>query len=255
MSTNQPASEPTETETAGTRATEFLSAFNRLEKHFRAQLNLDRYIGFTSMVHKLHKRGELSDAQHAALTSFAELRNAISHGEYHQGMPIADPLPHTVAAIHQIEEVLIHPPQALRVLEHRRPVTVRPEDSVDSIYDVLRTTTYSQFPVYTDGTCTALLTTDQIARWLAEDITDDGHISARTVAEILDTTGTAEKPVFVRRTVTVQEAVQLLTVPTKKGRLPRALVVTEHGHADQKPLRVIGGGDLPALLESVAVPD
>lgn len=243
----------TQQEQPGDRATAFLAAFNEIERHLRRELGEDRHVGFTWMVNELHERGRLPERQQRALVAFARLRNAIAHGEYREGRPIADPLPETVAEIRRLAGILVDPPTVLGVLERRDPVTVAPDDPVDRIHALLRETTYSQFPVYEDGSCVGLLTTDAVARWVAADLGADGRLGARTVAEVLGHAGHEEIPVLVPRDVTVAEAARLLTRPGADGRLPRALVVTEHGRAGQRPLRVVGGGDLPALYEALSL--
>ena len=148
----------------GGNATAFLAAFNDIEAHLRRDLRAKPSDGFKWMVNLSHRKHRLSDAQRSALMAFSDLRNAISHGEYRDGRPIADPLPETVADAERLARNLIDPPLVLGVLPKRRPVTVTPEDSVEKVFEVLAESTYSQFPVYeggTDrGTCTAMLTTD-----------------------------------------------------------------------------------------------
>lgn len=239
----------------GGNATAFLGAFNDIEAHLRRDLRAKPSDGFKWMVNLSHRKHRLSDAQRSALMAFSDLRNAISHGEYRNGRPIADPLPETVADAERLARNLIDPPTVLGVLPDRKPVTVTPEDSVKKVFAVLAESTYSQFPVYAGGVergrCTALLTTDAVAIWVAHDYGDDGRLQAKTVADVLEWAGSRDMPYFMPRTVTVQDAVTALTIPGDDGLVPRALIITEHGRPDQKPLRVVGGADLPTLWAEV----
>lgn len=241
----------------GGNATAFLAAFNDIEAHLRRSLKARPSDGFKWMVNLSHRKHGLSDAQRSALMAFSDLRNAISHGEYRDGRPIADPLPETVADIERLARVLIDPPTVLGVLPQRRPVTVTPEDSIEDVFRILAETTYSQFPVYEGGTeggtCTALLTTDAIARWVAHDYGADGSLEARNVADVLEWAGSRDAPYLMPRTTTVQDAIAALTIPGDDGLVPRALIITEHGRPHQKPLRVVGGADLPALWNEVQI--
>ncbi|WP_295628252.1 CBS domain-containing protein [uncultured Corynebacterium sp.] len=244
-------------EVPGGNATEFLAAFNEIEAHLRRDLNAKPSDGFKWMVNLSHRKHRLSDAQRSALMAFSDLRNAISHGEYRDGRPIADPLPETVADIERLSRNLIDPPLVLNVLPERRPVTVTPEDSIEKVFAVLAESTYSQFPVYVGGVdggeCTAMLTTDAIAIWVAHDYGADGRLEAKTAADVLEWSGSRDMPFFMPRTATVQDAVSALTIPGDDGLVPRALIFTEHGKPDQKPLRVVGGADLPALWKEVQI--
>lgn len=241
----------------GDNATAFLAAFNDIEAHLRRDLRAKPSDGFKWMVNLSHRKHRLSDAQRSALMAFSDLRNAISHGEYRDGRPIADPLPATVADAERLARNLIDPPVVLEVLPKRRPVTVSPDDSVEKVFAVLAESTYSQFPVYEGGAdrgrCTALLTTDAIAIWVAHDYGDDGRLEAKTVADVLEWAGSRDLPYFMPRTATVQDAVTALTIPGDDGLVPRALIITEDGSPDQKPLRVVGGADLPVLWAEVQI--
>lgn len=241
----------------GRNATAFLAAFNDIEAHLRRDLNARQSDGFKWMVNLSHRKHRLSDAQRSALMAFSDLRNAISHGEYRNGRPIADPLPETVADAERLARNLIDPPTVLGVLPPRKPVTVTPDDTVERVFSILAESTYSQFPVYEGGVdkgrCTALLTTDAVAIWVAHDYGHDNRLEARTVAEVLEWSGTRDVPYFMPRTATVQDAVTALTIPGKGGHVPRALIITEHGKPDQKPLRVVATADLPALWAEVQI--
>ena len=121
----------------GDNATAFLAAFNDIEAHLRRDLRAKPSDGFKWMVNLSHRKHRLSDAQRSALMAFSDLRNAISHGEYRNGRPIADPLPETVADAERLARNLIDPPTVLGVLPGRKPVTVTPEDAVEQVFAVL----------------------------------------------------------------------------------------------------------------------
>lgn len=93
----------------GGNATAFLGAFNDIEAHLRRDLRAKPSDGFKWMVNLSHRKHRLSDAQRSALMAFSDLRNAISHGEYRNGRPIADPLPETVADAERLARNLIDP--------------------------------------------------------------------------------------------------------------------------------------------------
>lgn len=184
------------------------------------------------------------------LKEFADLRNAISHGAYKDFIPIAEPLQETVDALERIRDLLLHPPLAMQVLPPQEVVTVSPEDDIRVALEVVRTTTISQFPIYDGNICTGLLTTNTIARWVAADLDDNDHLDARIVSEVLEYAESSDQAVFVPRDVTAGEALHTLLSPMDNGVLPRAAVVTEHGTPRQRPLRVIGGSDIKALIDA-----
>ena len=235
------------------RAIPFLAAFNDIENHLRSVLNAKKSDGFSWMVRLAERKHLIPDAHSEALQAFADLRNAISHGAYNNFRPIAEPLPETVEQITRIRDLILDPPTALSVLGGQQVRLVAPEDPIRGALEVIRTTGISQFPVYDDEGYAALLTTNTIARWVAADLDDNDHLDARTVAEVLDYAEHSDRAEFLPRDASAQEVVDAMTEPTREGVLPRAILLTEHGRTHQKPLRVIGGGDLGVLLDALEV--
>lgn len=234
------------------RAVPFLAAFNDIEAHLRDMLDAKRSDSFRWMVGQARRRGLINEAFADELQEFAQLRNAISHGPYRDYRPIAEPLPETVAAIEFIRDALHDPPTAMSVLGDQQVVTVSPGDDIRVALQILRTTTISQFPVYDTGRCVDLLTTNTIARWVAADLDDNDHLDGRTVRDVLDYAESSDYAVFLPRDVLAQEALEALTTPPKRRPLPRAAIITEVGRADHRPVRVIGGSDIAALVEAVS---
>lgn len=230
-------------------AVAFLAAFNDIEAYLRSELGAKRSDSFRWMVRLAEKKHLISKEQSEALDAFAELRNAISHGPYNNLRPIADPRPDTVTMIEHIRDVLTDPPIALQVLPRQKVCSLRMEDSITDALEIIRTTEISQFPVYSDNDYVALLTTNTIARWVAVDLGDNSHLDATTVAEVLDYAEASDSAVFMPRTVTAQEVIDVMTGPD----LPWSVIVTEHGKPDQKPLRIISGRDMRAMLELMEV--
>lgn len=101
-------------------AVSFLAAFNDIEAHLRTQLRAKRSDSFRWMVRIAEKQHLISKEQAETLDAFAELRNAISHGQYNDLRPIADPRPDTVDTIEKIRSLLLNPPIALNVLPEQR---------------------------------------------------------------------------------------------------------------------------------------
>lgn len=233
------------------RAIPFLAAFNDIENHLRNELSARKSDGFSWMVRLAARKSLISDTHSEALQAFADLRNAISHGTYRDHRPIAEPLPETVDEISRIRALLLDPPLALNVLGPHQVQSFSPEDDVRQALGIIRQSTISQFPIYEGDTFRALLTTNTIARWVAADLDDNDHLDARSIGEVLDFAEDNDDAVFLSRQATAREVLEELTVPDRSGRLPRAVLITEHGRRDQRPIRVIGGSDLAFLLEAV----
>ena len=231
------------------RAVPFLAAFNSIEKFLRSELDAKRSDSFSWMARLAARKSIITLAQSETLQEFADLRNAISHGEYDNLRPIAEPLPETVSQIEKIRDSLLAPTLALEVVEHQRVVTFSPDTDIHEPLGIIASEGLAQFPVYEGGECVGLLTTNAIARWLAAELREDDSLSAGTVADVLAHSGKLDEPIFLPRTVTAAAAVEALSTPLKSGAVPRLAIITEHGKATQKPISVLGATDIPALAQ------
>ena len=230
------------------RAVAFLAAFNDVEGFLREALGAKKSDSFRWMCSQAAKRGLITWEQSTDLKEYAELRNAISHGEYRDFKPIAEPLPETVAALEHFRDVLLKPVTALEVVgQNQKVVTFSPADAVRDALHAIRESGHTQFPIYDGGVCVGLLTTNAIARWIAVALQDDDTVGSTSISEALKLSGQHDHPVFLARTAPAAAAIEALTTPLKSGALPRLAIITEHGNADQRPIAVVGPTDIPAL--------
>ncbi|MBA1837037.1 CBS domain-containing protein [Corynebacterium sp. zg912] len=233
------------------RAVPFLAAFNAIEKFLRDQLDAKKSDSFTWMTRLAAKRGILTSDQSDTLREFADLRNAISHGEYEDLRPIAEPLPETVAQIERLRDELLAPTLALEVIEHQRVISFSPSSDIHEPLAMIAAKGITQFPVYDDGKCVGLLTTNAIARWVAAELRDDDTIATATIADVLAHSGKLDQPIFLHRTVTAAAAVEALSTPLPTGAVPRLAIITEHGKPTQRPISVLAATDIPTLAQAM----
>lgn len=230
------------------RAVEFLASFNEIEGFLRDALGAKKTDSFKWMCTQAAKSGVLTREQADDLKEYAELRNAISHGEYRDFKPIAEPLAETVADIKRIRDSLISPTTALQVVgQNQRVVTFTPDDTIGEALRALTDTGHTQFPIYVGGECVGLLTANAIARWVAAELRNGEVAESTTIREALKLSGQHDQAVFLSRTAPAAAAVEALTTPLASGALPRLAIITEHGHKDQRPIAVVGATDIPAL--------
>lgn len=235
-----------------TRAVEFLAAFNSIEAFLREQLGAKKSDSFKWMTTQAANRGILSRDQADDLREYAELRNAISHSEYRDFKPIAEPLQETVEDISRLRDSLLRPALALEVVgQGGKVVTFSPDDRVRDALAAIRETGHTQFPIYEDGTCVGLLTANAIARWVAEQLAEGDTVGTTTIDAALELSGRHDHAVFLPRTATAAAAVDALSTPFDSGARPRIAIVTEHGKADQRPIAVLGPTDIPALTQAI----
>lgn len=232
----------------------FLAAFNDIEDRFRLVLGVDEHVGFMTMARQYADRKRLPAAHRDALQAFASLRNAISHGRYYGGRPIAEPVHEVVAEIEQLRDQITCPPLALTVLGSRTVRSVRPDDQIGTVLEHVARFDYSQIPVYDSTHYVGILTTNAIARWLAHQLTrNQGLAEGEPVSSVLAFAEPFECAKLVRRAITAAEALDELARGGEGHTRVTALIVTGSGQETEKPLRVITGYDLPVLSAALGL--
>ncbi|QQB45649.1 CBS domain-containing protein [Corynebacterium glucuronolyticum] len=231
----------------------FLTVFNNIEATIRRLLDAKPSDSLTWMVRLCEKKRIITPAQSDTLQAAANLRNSITHGSYLHGEPVADPREDIINDISAIYAFLTDPPLALSVLPQKDVVTFAPDTSVRNVLAKLRSTRFSQFPIYEGRTFIGVLTANSIAKWLAEDILDDGELSAISVQDVLDRARDSQRVAFLPRTATSYNVAETLMRAGKKQRPPRIILITEHGKKDERPLRVVSEADVALLLDSLDV--
>ena len=228
-----------------------MAAFNEIEQWLRKAMNAKTSDSFSYLAHQAEKRGIISASDGDLLEAAGSLRNAIAHGAYRSGEPVADPREDIIGDLEKLGRRLANPPLALQVLPGHKVVKFTVADPLSKVLSQLAATSISQFPIYDDGAYAATLTSDAIAHWIAADLSDNGTVDADTVGDILAHSHSDERAAFAPRTATAQRIMALLTTPTRKSPPPRIVIVTEHGKPNESPLRIIGASDLPALVHSL----
>lgn len=229
----------------------FLAAFNDMEDHFRRILHADDHVDFGELARRYSDRAHLLPEQRQALSAFAGLRNAISHGRYHSGKPIAEPVPDVVEDIERLRDLIKSPPSAVGVMGSMKVASLSPSDPITVALEFVRDFDFSQFPVYDGDRFVGLLTTNAIARWLAHQMATTGGLAeTEMVSEVLRFAEPHEKAKLVSRKTTVTSAVYELSgegtaVPVA------ALIVTTNGKASERPLAVVVADDLPKLYRAL----
>ncbi len=231
----------------------FISAFNEIEDHLRRSLAVEEYVEFSTLARRYADKKKLPMAHRDALSAYSSLRNAITHSRYYHGRPIADPVPDVVIGIERLRDFITRPPTALSAIPKHTVRTARPEDPLSSILRWVREYDYSQFPVYDRGHYSGLLTTNAVARWLADQLGEIGLAEEVPVAQVLPFAETQDQAQLVARTITAAEAIHALQHGAPHGEPVPALVVTYSAKTHEDPIAIITADDLPSLTKAVAI--
>jgi predicted transcriptional regulator len=182
------------------------------------------------------------------LSEFGELRNAIVHERVSPDYLIAVPLRETVERIEEIERVLANPPTVYPMF--RRDVVVfAPDDKMEEVFRAMRSTGYTQFPVYRDGVYQGLLTDGGIAAWVARLIASQGDramsLSEIPVEEVLASQKNPQRARFVSRDTTLYEVEEMFRENSKaEKRQISAVLITHSGHPQEQLLGIVTPSDI-----------
>lgn len=232
----------------------FLAAFNEIEDHFRSALGVDDHAEFVSMAREYAASHRLPKEYRDELSAFASLRNAIVHGRYYGGRPIAEPVAEVVDQIERLRDRIVAPPTVLAVLGSMAVCTTGPDEPISSALDHIRRFDYSQLPVYDGAVYAGILTTNAIARWLAAQLAASGGLAeAESVRHVLTFAEPHEEALHVSKTITAAQAIHHLSSDGQPGRPTVALIITQSGKVTEKPLAVVVRHDLPALMTALTI--
>ncbi len=147
-------------------------------------------------------------------------------------------------------------PLATECLEGREIALTAPHSPISGVLDVIRVHDYSQIPMYGGGAYVGLLTTNCIARWLADRLasTSTSTLADVNIEEIMRFAERADRAKHIRRSMTAAEASDYLLTPATDGSRPRALIVIDTGASEEPPVAVIVDYDLPALNSALSLP-
>lgn len=163
----------------------FFAAFNDIEQFLRQAIGAKNSDSFWWIVDRAHDKHLMSKRQAEQLKDFSNLRNAIAHGRYYDGDPIATPHPQVLEQLENLQRLLTDPPTAQSLLAGREVTTLGPDADILDALALIDKTGYSQIPIYDSGVFQALLTTNVIARWVAADLGDDGVVNGASISAVL----------------------------------------------------------------------
>ncbi|MEY3025470.1 MAG: hypothetical protein RLZZ238_367 [Planctomycetota bacterium] len=273
------------TEGERARIDRFEAAYNRIDREMQRLLDEPREgrrRGFASCVRQIAAERRHFGRHLDFLLEIGELRNALVHNRTGVDEYIAVPTERTVAQLEGIDEEL-RKPIPLRSVAAKDVATVSVDDRVGHVLALVKQKGVVRFPVLRDGRIIALLTASGVVRWIASHDIEacalphlarkgraaegplDGHldgsldgeirlsdgeriictIAAVSVGEVLARDHRKDEFAVMARDASAEHALSLWT------RNPRleAVIVTEHGRADETPLGIATATDLIKLLE------
>lgn len=240
----------TEATTSRDLSDRFLTACARIETLLARRYDT-RFKGLgEALGHARNKGDRLANRHRRELAVLVDLRNAIAHSDYRDGLPIATPRSETVEAIEKLAMQFENPPRVDRYMT-RNPLVAQAHDALAGHLREMTASKISQVPVYEDGTFQGLLTTNAIARWVGAHMDDGGDVVAEAVrvADIASLVEDHEVARFVAKTTTALEVCDMFAQEVA----PTLVLVTERGLPTESLLGLLAPVDAPGILQDLAL--
>lgn len=228
------------------RVDAFIESYNAIEKYLEEVVRRERYTGFTSLVRDYQKQyGEWEDGQ--SVLEMARLRNVIVHNLTEPYEFLSIPTEDALKKIEDIRDRLINPILAAQIFS-KRVITVSCNDSLSSLFELIKKTKHTRYPVYDGIYFCGLITENSITHWLARNIELRGKeifASDETIETVLEVNKNRINYQFISKDTRVDEARMLFL---DNSRL-EALLMTETAEVQQRLLGIATRWDVLRLKE------
>ncbi|NWF79740.1 MAG: CBS domain-containing protein [Chloroflexi bacterium] len=231
--------------------TAYLDSFAAIERHLRGVTKRGREATFYTLVDEAARSDSAVRRYRDDLKEFADLRNAVVH-ERGGGQPIAEPNDWAVAQLQKITDQLIRPP---RVLPHFQVnvISLTPAVSIAEAVVIMHERSFSQIPIYEDDQFVGLLTSNTIARWLGASVADDVFSLGETsIHQVLAHTEDPDHVGFCAWDTTLIAVAERFQAAQDRGKRLDALLITQNGKPNERPLGIIAVFDLVTINRILA---
>lgn len=227
-------------------ASEFIQIFTKLENWMRDKARIGKYAAFDSCIAKLEISNRLIRSNSYFLQKMGQLRNVIVHGENYDETIIAVPNGDVVTKFRKIAESIMKSPLLLDYCS-KNPSYVSKEISLPVVLRNMFKNNYSQVIVDSCGEY-RLLSREGISRWVEANIDNDLVSITETIVEDVLPHEDIANCEYVNRLTDVFAFIDIIGSPNKRV---QAVIITEHGNPDEKPLGIATVWDAGEILSKL----
>jgi predicted transcriptional regulator len=226
------------------RVNQFIESYNRIQRFFVQNLDIDNYESFFSLMRAYEQKHPGWKAR-KKLGPLAEIRNAVVHNKTAPNRYVCIPSQEALDEILGIETQLINPSRAIPTFS-KEVVSFQKSDQLSKVLQIDKD--FSQFPIYCKSEFVGLLTENGMTRYLANYIVEEETIidfQDQFVGNVLESEEVSGSNYeFVSRNETVDQIIYSFSIKT----LLEAIFITEHGCKHESLLGVVTRWD---ILENV----
>jgi len=232
-------------------AEEFLQYYNLIDQFIKNNDGYDTYVNFSQKVKSSKNKVVLKFKDE--LLSLGALRNAIVHNPKIKGDPIAEPHVETVNKIKSLYLKITNPKKVIPTFQFQI-LGAKEEDFINSILIEMKKRSFSQFPVFNENEkVVELINTNTIARWLSENMEDNGTILTENVRvkDLIPLIEFKQNYKFISRQTSVYEAYDLFIEQIiRKKRNLDVLFITNTGKKNEDLLGLVTIEDIAPVIKN-----
>ncbi len=228
----------------------FIENYNRIDQQLRRLANIKEYKPFPELLASLTRFDVAIRLYEGDLRRLHELRNMLVHQA--GARSVAIPNAWAARRIAEIAAALTSPPHALSIAN--RPVTTCLDtDSLQNVVVLMCEKSYSQIPVIRDGKLVSVLTTNVIARWLAQPANNEiADVMATTVKQVLKCASPEDRKSYklIRLDQTIFDVLGLFS-PGNREYTIDSVLISANGKSTETIMGIITPEDLPKIIAGV----
>ncbi len=226
----------------------FLKAFSDIEHLLRKSTHETNVTTFAGLIIKASTKIDQVKWYLDDLREFADLRNAIVH-ERSDGHTIAEPHMAVVNKIEFIADKIISPPLIEKIANNKVNI-LQLDSTLDEAVKLIYSRSFSQFPIFENGTCVALLTSDTVSRWLGAKVgTDVFSLKETKLREVLEYTEDVDNFILLKRAENIFTILFKFQEYQEKGKRLNAIIISQNGFKKDPVLGIFTIWDLPKIYE------
>lgn len=230
-------------------AERFLDAYaileDRLNKILKSNTNIsdEEYIPFSKLIYQCARINRIVSLNQQALREYNELRNAIVHKRGTENEVLAEPSDAVTTDIERIAQLLQMDDSIMNYVS--KPVkTVTPNMDLKDVYAQMKQLSTSKIPVYDGTEFKGIVTLEAVCEWAMngqKEACASDYIEEKKSSRVL----------FLKKTSSVQNAIHSFENSVQNGTTLLAILVTETGSLNEKPLGIITTADMPKILNAL----
>lgn len=215
----------------------FINAFVKIEKQLKDIIGISKHLKFYQLLNICRSKNLIVKMNYQKLLDYADLRNAIIHQRDDNNEVLAIPTDSVVIDIEKIADLISNKKTVLEFAS--KPVKVVSfDDDIYEAFKVMKKIGTSKIPVYDKNTFRGLLTMNDIANTLINNIsTKINEISFKD-----------NKVIFFEKNRNVDDIIIEFERYIESGNSLNAIIITETGNINENPLGIITVYDLPKII-------